>query len=198
MAGFARRNMRIICQRKIGLMPACFLLAVFICAAPPCPSWAKVYLTLDDALKEVFQSAERVEKKDIYLSVDEAQKAASLAGANVKSRHFVYYTAREKGEVTGYACFMSHVVRTRNAVTMIVFGPDFSVRQVRVAAFYEPEEYLPAPRWFAQFKGKILSDGLRPGQDIQAVSGATLSVNGITREVRLTLAVLETMLKKRE
>lgn len=177
--------------------PMTLIFVLLLCAALPHPSWAKVYMTLDDALKEVFPSAERVEKKDIYMSVDEAQKVETLARAPVKSRHFVYYTAREKGEVMGYVCFMSHVVRTKNAVTMMVFGPDFSVRQVRVLAFYEPEEYLPAPRWFTQFKGKILSDGLRPGQDIQAVSGATLSVNGITREVRLTLAVLETMLKKR-
>ncbi|MDO8734082.1 MAG: FMN-binding protein, partial [Elusimicrobiota bacterium] len=67
-------------------------------------------------------------------------------------------------------------------------------KQVEIMAFYEPEERLPSKKWFKQFAGKILNDELWPKKGIDAVTGATISVNSITQEVRKILAVFKIMI----
>lgn len=153
---------------------------------------AKVYSTQEDALKTAFPGSE-IEKKSLYLTEEEKSRIESLAKMKLDSRLFVYYVGRHDGKVTGYAAVTSNVVRTKQAVAMVVLNPDKTLRSVEVLAFYEPEEYLPRAAWFRQFSGQALSDRLRPGMDIHAVTGATLSVNSFTGEARKVLAVFDVM-----
>ena len=88
------------------------------------------------------------------------------------------------------------MVRTKQEVYLVVINPDSSIKQVEILAFYEPEEYLPSKRWFQKFAGKILDNELWPRRGISAVTGATLSVNGITQEIRKVLAVFKIMVIK--
>lgn len=191
MAGTIRNNpwaLQVFCA---------LFLAVIVCMVPARPAHGKVYATLEDALREAFPGAEKIEKHQAFLSAEDVKRVEAPAKGDQSARLFVYYTAMDKGKIMGYAHFASHVVRTKKAVTMMVFEPGLTVRQVRVVAFYEPEEYLPAPRWFGLFKGKALNDGLRPGRDIQAISGATLSVQRITQEVRSVMAVFQVVTAKK-
>lgn len=151
----------------------------------------KVYLTLENALRHAFPESKEIERKNLFLTDEEVIRIQSLYRARLESKLFTYYVAHRDGDVLGYAFFGSHIVRTKPEVYMIVINPEGSLKQVEILAFYEPEEYLPSRRWFEQFKGKILDDSLWPKRGVSAVSGATLSVNGITGEVRKVLSVFE-------
>lgn len=153
-------------------------------------AFARVYSTQDDAIKRLFSGSE-VEKKNLYLTEEDKARIESLAKLKLDSRLFVYYVGMRDGKVTGYAAVASNIVRTKQAVTMVVLNPDKTLRSVEVLAFYEPEEYLPRAAWFRQFAGQALSDRLRPGRDIHTVTGATLSVNSFTGEARKVLAVFQ-------
>lgn len=156
----------------------------------PALASARVYSTLDDALKTAFPGS-AIEKKNLYLTEEEKVRIESLAKLKLDSRLFAYYIGRDNGKVTGYAAVAGNIVRTKQAVTMVVLNTDKTLRSVDVLAFYEPEEYLPRAAWFRQFAGNTLSDRLRPGRDIHAVTGATLSVNSFTGEARKVLAVFQ-------
>jgi Na+-translocating ferredoxin:NAD+ oxidoreductase RnfG subunit len=58
-----------------------------------------------------------------------------------------------------------------------------------MCAFAEPEEYLPAGRWFEQFAGKSSASALRVGRDVAAVTGCTLTSQAVARAVKRTLAL---------
>jgi len=156
----------------------------------------KVYKTKDDALKEVFPDADAVEKINVFLGKEEQKKIEAMAKSKLESRIFTFYAGRKGNTIAGYAVFGSHVVRTKQEVYMVVINPDSSIRQVEILAFYEPEEYLPSKKWFQKFSGKILDNELWPRRGIIAVTGATLSVNGLTQEVRKVLAVFKIMVIK--
>jgi hypothetical protein len=156
----------------------------------------KVYKTKDDALKEVFPDADAVEKINVFLGEKEQKRIEAIAKSKLESRIFTFYAGRKGNTIIGYAVFGSHVVRTKQEVYMVVINPDSSIRQVEILAFYEPEEYLPSKRWFQRFAGKILDNELWPRRGIIAVTGATLSVNGITQEIRKVLAVFKIMVIK--
>lgn len=158
---------------------------------------SKVYLTKDDALKKVFPDANEIERLTIFLTDSDISRIQEISKAKVESKLFTYYVAKGKDSIIGYAIFGSHIVRTKPEVYMVVINPDGSIRYIEILAFYEPEEYLPPKRWFEQFAGKVLDDTLWTKRGISAVTGATLSANGITQEVRKALSVFQIMILKK-
>ncbi len=160
-------------------------------------SEGKVYLTKDDALKKAFPDAV-IERKTLFLSDEDVKRVESLSGTKVESKILTYYIATKGDSIIGYAIFGSHIVRTKPEIYTTVINPDGSIKYVEILAFYEPEEYLPPKRWFEQFNGKVLDDNLWTKRGISAVTGATLSANGITQEVRKALAVFQIMILKKE
>lgn len=158
------------------------------------PAMGKVYLTRDDALQQVFAGAKNVERKNLFLTDENVKQIEALSKTKLDSKLFTYYEATDGKGSIGYAVFGSHVVRTKPEVYMVVVNPDGSLKHVEILAFYEPEEHLPPKRWFEQFTGKLLDENLWPRRGIKAVSGATLSANAITQEVRKVLAVFEVMI----
>lgn len=155
------------------------------------PISAKVYINKEDALKLAFPGAERIERKTIFLTGEEVEKIEALSKRRLESKVITYYVGIGDDGVSVYAFLGSQIVRTKPLVYMVVMNPDGSLKYVEILAFYEPEEYLPHKRWFDQFKGKALDNNLWPKRGISAVSGATLSVNGITAEVRKILSIFE-------
>ena len=158
------------------------------------PLVAKVYHTRDSALKNVFSDADTIEKKTLFLDDEDVKKIEALAKVKLDTKIFTFYIGKKKEAVLGYVIFGSHVIRTKPEVYMVVINPDASIKFVEILAFYEPEEYLPIKKWFEQFVGRVLDDTFFPKRGIVAVSGATLSVNGITQEIRKALAVFQIMI----
>lgn len=186
------------CERKWFFVKGLIVLWTFV-AFSICPDtslYAKVFLTRDEALTQAFPAADKIERKTLFLSEDEAKRVEGLSRTRLEFRMFTYYVAVKNNEVSGYAFLGSHVVRTKPEVYMIVINPEGSLRKVEILAFYEPEEYLPSKIWFNQFQGRILGDSLMPKRGISPVSGATLSVNGLTAEVRMILAIFKIKILK--
>lgn len=159
---------------------------------------ARVYFTREDALSMAFPGASSIEKKTLFLSLEEQKRIEESAKVKLDSRMVTFYLGKNNGKVIGYAYLGSQIIRTKYAVFMVVINPDKTVKSVYVLAFYEPEEYLPSQKWLLQFSEKILDDRLWPKRDIHAVTGATMSVYSITREVRKALAIFQVMIIKGE
>ena len=155
---------------------------------------AKVYITRAGALSVAFPGASAIEKKTLFLSLEEQKRIEELAKVKMDSRMVTFYVGKRDGKVIGYAYLGSQIIRTKYAVFMVVINPEGTVKSVHVLAFYEPEEYLPPQKWLMQFSQKALNNGLWPKQDIHAITGATMSVYSITREVRKALAIFQVMI----
>ncbi len=159
------------------------------------PVLAKVYFTRDEALARTFPGAQ-IERRTIFFDDDDVKRIQELSRAKVESKIFNYYEATAGGRVIGYAVLESHIVRTKPEVFMAVITPRGEVERIEILAFYEPEEYLPPKRWLALFTGKRLDDQLWVRRGIHAISGATMTVEGLIREIRKVLAVFELKILK--
>lgn len=153
-------------------------------AAPDSP-----FPTADEALELAFPDC-TVERETAYLTKEQRRAAEELAGLELDSAVAWIYTARdEEGELAGYAYFDTHEVRTKKETLMVAILPDERVRRIELLAFAEPREYIPAPKWYAQFVGRRLDPDLRLDADIRGVTGATLTARATTAAVRRILAV---------
>lgn len=172
------------------------ILALLLGLLLPAAAGAGAYMNRAEALELAFPGAERVETVNLFLTAEEAQEVARLSGAPLDSALFTFYVGRRGETVTAYAAIEAATVRTLPETVLVVLDPDGRVRFTEILAFFEPEEYLPPRRWLAQFAGRSLSPELRVGGDIQGITGATLSAQAVTRQVRKTAALVE-ILKRR-
>jgi Na+-translocating ferredoxin:NAD+ oxidoreductase RnfG subunit len=162
-------------------------------------TWAKVFYSQKGAVKLAFpdEQVDRVEKSISILSPEQLHRAEKLARSKLESKIVKFYIGWKDDRPTGYAFIDVHTVRTKAEAFMVVLDPNGVVRSLHVLAFHEPLEYLPVERWFEQFRGKDRDDSLRPGRDIHAVSGATLSTHAASDGVRRVLALFSILYGER-
>ncbi len=156
---------------------------------------AKVFFSRNEALELAFPEADRIEAATYVLEDAEVRKIEALAQGPIESKLVKIYTGVKDEEVLGYAVIDMHRVRTLPEAFLVVLSPEGAVRSLRVLAFHEPLEYLPAERWYRQFDHKDLAEPLRLGKDVHAVVGATLSARATTRGVRRILAYYEVLIE---
>jgi hypothetical protein len=149
---------------------------------------AKVFLTLDEALRLAFPSS-GVTRRTAYLTPEQVRRAGELAGEAVTSALVTYYEARRNGQLAGTAYFDTHRVRTLPETLMVVVDPQGKVTRIEVISFREPEEYMPRGAWYERFLGHKLDRDLQVKRGVPPVTGATLTVRATTSAVRRVLAL---------
>lgn len=173
-------------MRRLTMRRSILATAALVAAAS---ARAKVFLTQEEALKLAFPGA-AVERKTAFLTEAQRREARRLSGdTELPAGLVTYYAATKEGAPVGTAYFDTHRVRTLPETIMVVVGPSGTVARIEVLSFQEPEEYLPRPRWYAQFSGKPLDDDLSMKRAIRPVTGATLTARATTDAARRVLAL---------
>ncbi len=152
------------------------------------PAHSVVVQSQEEALQEAFPDAS-VERHTAFLDDRQMAQVRELGGTEPSSRVVTYYRGVREGELVATAYFDTHRVRTLPEVLMIVVGADAAVLRVAVLSFLEPRDYLPGERWFEQFHGRTLGEGLALKREIRGITGATLSSRAATEAVRRVLAL---------
>lgn len=158
------------------------------------PVYAKVFYARNELPKLAFPDADRVEPHDYILTSAQREAIEKEAHAKLDSNLLTVYIGHKADGVNGYAFVDTHVVRTLPETFMVVLTPDGAVAATHVLAFYEPLEYLPSDRWLEQLKGRRLSDSLKVGDEIAAITGSSLSSNAVVGGVRRALAAYHVLI----
>jgi hypothetical protein len=152
-------------------------------------SGAGTFETRGDAFRRLFGADARVERRTEFLSEAAIDEIETVARAPIEHARVSYYVVSRNDSLLARAYIDTHQVRTRNETLLFVFDPQGRVRTVEVLAFHEPEDYLPTRRWFERLAGVRDPLGVFPGQGVDAVSGATLSVRAASMSLRRASAI---------
>ena len=157
---------------------------------------ARVLMTKDEALETVaFPESDRIERRTLFLEEEELEALSQRAYSRVDSKLQTVYVGWRGDTVTGYAVIDTDIVRSKAATYMVVLTPEGVVSDMRILAWQEPPEYQPPQRWLDRLIGRDLDNSaLRLGQDVDAISGATLSVRMLAEHVRQAVALHDVML----
>jgi hypothetical protein len=153
------------------------------------PASARLLHTRDQSLRQVFGPGARFEARTAWLSNAECDSASAWAQSPLRRGPVTYWVATAGDSVVGRAYLDTRTVRTMPATVLVAVDPHQRVLAVEVLAFHEPADYLPSERWLSRLTGRVLTRRLRPGAEVDAVSGATLSARAFTAAVRLALAL---------
>jgi Na+-translocating ferredoxin:NAD+ oxidoreductase RnfG subunit len=173
-------------------MPAfdagCWVAVAAVCV--PIPAHATQYLSIEQAQHLLFPQAERFVASPVRLSADLRSRIAAESGvASRRDEQPVWKPMR--GDTPLGFFVLDEVIGKHELITYAVaLDTNGTVRGVEVLDYRESRggEVRDA-RWRAQFLGKRAGDTLRIDQDIQNLSGATLSSRHITDGVRRILAL---------
>lgn len=171
------------------------LIAIFLCfLLLSSAAQSKVFMNRDEALKLAFPGADRIDKREIILTQEQALEIESLSRSKLSTRLYIVYEGFKGEESLGYAIIDTHSLRTKTETVMFVINNDGSLRQAEILAFFEPPEYMPGNNWIALFYGKSASDSLKPGKDIPNITGATITSTALAQTMRQILALARVVL----
>ena len=150
------------------------------------------------ARAEVFFSEEQVvhllfphllmTPKTVELNPDQVAKIKKMTDEEVRDTKVKIYTAK-----TGEVVLIDRVLGKHELITYAVaLDKDRAVQQIEIMEYKESYgSQVRKPEWKKQFYGKKASAPLKLTEDIQNISGATLSCKHVTNGVRRILQTYE-------
>jgi Na+-translocating ferredoxin:NAD+ oxidoreductase RnfG subunit len=166
-------------------------------AGHPAAARAEEYWNARELLSQQFKASERV----TYLRIEpnsnqRARIEARIHGALPKTT-YTFFVATTHGHVDGYALFDEQVGQHEPISFATFFDADGHVTRVEVVAYREPYgDGIRADRFRKQFVGRSAQSKFRPGEDIDAVSGATISSRSMCIGVERATALFEETVAK--
>ena len=156
------------------------------------PVHAVTYLTVEQAQEAIF-SGKKLTSVDVTLTPE--QRKAIAKASDVRVRILELKVWRVEG---GGWFILDEVIGKHEFITYAVgLTDDGAVKQIEVMDYRETYGgQVRDEKWRAQFTGKKHGAKLKLDDDIQNISGATLSSRHIADGVRRLLATYELVLKK--
>ncbi|MCB0371973.1 MAG: FMN-binding protein [Muricauda sp.] len=107
------------------------------------------------------------------------------------------FLVQGKGSVLGYVFVDQAPSKTAKFDYLVVFDGNLKVINTKVLVYRE--EYggeIGSKRWLKQFIGKSGSDRVKAGENIDVISGATISVNSMTLAMDKLLQTIQILKEK--
>jgi hypothetical protein len=159
---------------------------------------AKDFWTQRDLLAQHFHDSERVSY--VRVRPDDAQRAALEArlGRALPKPEYTFFVAQSHGHADGYALFDEQLGLHEPISFATFFDAEGRVTRVEVVAYREPYgDGVRAERFRKQFVGRTAQSKFRPGDDIDAISGATISSRSLCVGVERAVVLFEAAMRNR-
>ncbi len=186
------------------IVASAVVLAIGVLFSTEC--FAMRLLTKEEALKQMFPDAQKIENSTRSLSVDELAKIKNRLGGQlvhyqegsksqaVQERHeYHFYYSVVNGEKTGVAIIEEQPGKWGPVEFIIALDPlTAKVKNLAVMS-YEEKRGRPIARnnFLNQFIGKGSKDPIQIRKDIRAISGATISSDCTCFAVKKAIAMYE-------
>lgn len=170
--------------------------AIVVPAAVCVPAHAVQYLTVEQAQQALFPNADRFVSHPVLLSESQRTAIEKYARVRMRTNQQPVWRAEANGETQGWFV-LDEVYGKHEFITYAVaLSADGAVQGIEVLDYRETHGgEIRNERWRAQFDGKRYGDTLKLGDDIQNISGATLSCKHLTEGVRRVLAIHSVVLR---
>jgi len=174
----------------------CFFgLAQFTWAAQP-PVYETRYFTLKDALLKVFPKSKSIRSKQVFLKDDLRRSVSAQLGWDVPTQNVEMYELVSDASSIEYAVVLHELGKYYPITFMTAVTSDFKVKDVVVMVYREKiGSGVRKRRFLKQFIHKTRYHPLVVDQDVDGISGATVSSWAISSGIKKALVVAEIVAK---
>lgn len=168
-----------------------YLLLPAACIASA-PALAIQYLTTAQAQKLMFSEATQWVAQTVTLTAAQKSAISKASGVRVRSNEAQAWRAYAGDKLLGWF-IVDEVIGKHEFITYALgITPQGAVRGLEIMDYRETHGgQVVRPDWRRQFTGKTRASPLKLDEDIQNISGATLSCVNVTKGVKRLLATWE-------
>jgi Na+-translocating ferredoxin:NAD+ oxidoreductase RnfG subunit len=173
-----------------------WILPAAISVTAPLPSYAVQYLSVQQAQKLCFPTADQFVIAHIKFTPEQIKAIEAKSGEKQLLRGQEIWRATKSGKLQGF--FIVDYVIGKHLVIdyAVALSPEGSVKQIEMLNYRESYGgEIRNPDWRKQFIGKTPNSRFALNEGITNISGATLSCRHVTEGVRRILATYEACLK---
>ena len=173
------------------------MLVAMLLGALAAPAHAQsVYFSTRDLLADFFKKSQNVTYQTINIDAAERDKLTRLLGYAPQKSHYTFFVATTGAKVDGYALIDEQKGEHLPITFAVKLSPDGVVQRQEIVAYREPRgDEVRDARFRKQFVGKSARDAIVAGQDIVAVSGATISSRAMAVGVKRAVVLFDELVK---
>lgn len=155
--------------------------AIAGCGVVVTSAYAVQYMSVEDGQHALFANATEFRPMVVALSPDQLRQLADRAGGPARPGSWRIWQARQGSTLLGYVVTDAVIGKFELIDYAVALNPAGEIQAVEILAYRESHGYeVRTKPWRAQFSGKSAQSPLRIGDDINNISGATLSCTHIT------------------
>lgn len=173
-----------------------FLLFILIFASPilSAQNYEKHYLTIDDVIKRSFSDPASIMSHEISLSDSQKIAIESQLGMTLDSDTYTVYSSSNNSDSEGYLFVIDEMGKYHPITLAVYISSDKTVGNVFLLTYRERiGSEVRKPRFLKQFIGKNSTAALQVDNDIDGISGATISSWSVSTAVKKVLLITQYM-----
>jgi electron transport complex protein RnfG len=175
---------------RLPLVAAVWLLLVS--GAPQSARAQSTFFTPRALLAEFFPRSQLVTYKKFELTAEQKMRIRQRLGYPLAKSAYTFYIAKSGDSIDGYAILDEEMGQHLPITYGVKFSPRGAVERQEILVYRERYgDEVRDPRFRQQFIGKTAADPLRPGEEVVAVSGATISSRAMAIGVRRCLVLID-------
>ncbi len=157
----------------------------------------QTYFTKKQVLKDFFPNSDKVSfEKFTPTKAQRSTLHRRLGYALARSSYYIFVASSTSAAgvktIDGYAIIDDQMGQHKPITFAVKLSPNGVVLREEVMVYRESHgDEICSRRFSKQFKGKTVSDALRPNKDIDTISGATISSRAITVGVKRALVLFD-------
>jgi electron transport complex protein RnfG len=165
--------------------------------APVRAAHAEQFWTTQALLADQFKSSQNVTYVRVRLDPVARGRIDARLGRALPKSEYTLFVAKSGERIDGYALFDEQVGQHEPISFATFFDAAGAITRVEVVAYREPYgDGIRAERFRKQFLGRSVRSRFRAGDDIDTISGATISSRSMSIAVERAAALVDTWLHK--
>lgn len=163
----------------------CLFVLLILVSAQGLKSEAEVFL------KSRYGNEIELRNFKVTLQDQMINKIQEIAPQKIVKNEIEYWVFKRDNK--NYHAFLDHVMGKTNPISyLVVVGDDFRVVHIEILQYRNHRGHeVKEQSWLKQFYGKKTNDNFKVGDDVQGISGATISSNALTNGVKKIIFLAE-------
>jgi electron transport complex protein RnfG len=179
------------------LVPAMMCALAAAVLAPVRTALAEQFWTTQALLADQFKTSQNVTYVRVRLDAGARARIDARLGRSLPKSEYTLFVAKSGERVDGYALFDEQIGQHEPISFATFFDPGGAITRVEVVAYREPfGDGIRAERFRKQFLGRSVRSRFRPGDDIDTISGATISSRSMSIAIERAAALVDAWLQK--
>jgi Na+-translocating ferredoxin:NAD+ oxidoreductase RnfG subunit len=139
----------------------------------------------ENVIQSVYSSNVQLEFGKWKIPTKIKQQAQMKSKQKFYQDHLFYWKIKNQNSLEGIAVIDNVIGKSMPITFLVIFDPNGNIKHTEIIKYREPYGGGVQNRaWNKQFEGKDSDSSFKVGKEIQSISGATISVNSVTKGIK--------------